>query len=50
MQRQGNAFQLPELYAAVVLVAAFGYVVNRVLRAAERRLAFWAGEERAAEQ
>jgi NitT/TauT family transport system permease protein len=49
MQRQGNAFQLPELYAAVVLVGVFGYVVNRALRAAERRLVFWAGEERLAE-
>ena len=50
MQRQGNAFQLPELYAAVVLVGFFGYVINRALRAAERRLVFWAGEERVAEQ
>jgi ABC-type nitrate/sulfonate/bicarbonate transport system permease component len=48
MQRQGNAVQLPELYAAVVLVALFGYAVNRALRAAERRLVFWAGEERLA--
>ncbi len=46
MQRQENAFQLPELYAAVVLVGFFGYVVNRALRAGERRLVFWAGEER----
>ena len=50
LQRQGNAFQLPELYAAVVVVGAFGYVVNRALRAAERRLVFWAGEERLAER
>ena len=50
MQRQGNAFQLPELYAAVVLVGLLGYVSNRALRAAERRLVFWAGEERFAER
>jgi NitT/TauT family transport system permease protein len=50
MQRQGNAFQLPELYAAVGLVCFFGYVVNRALHAAERRLVFWAGEERLAER
>jgi NitT/TauT family transport system permease protein len=50
MQRQGNAFRLPELYAAVVLVGAIGYVVNRALRVAERRLVFWAGEERVAER
>jgi NitT/TauT family transport system permease protein len=50
MQRQGNAFHLPELYAALVLVGFFGYVVNRALRAAERRLVFWASEERLAER
>ena len=31
-------------------VGCFGYVVNRALRAAERRLVFWAGEERVAER
>jgi NitT/TauT family transport system permease protein len=50
MQRQGNAFHVPELYAAVVLVGFFGYVINRALRTAERRLVFWAGEERLAER
>jgi NitT/TauT family transport system permease protein len=50
MQSQGNAFQIPELYAAVVLVGFFGYVVNAALRAAECRLVFWAGEERVAER
>ena len=46
MQRQENAVQLPELYAAVVLVGALGYAVNRGLRATERRLVFWTGEQR----
>jgi ABC-type nitrate/sulfonate/bicarbonate transport system permease component len=50
MERQGNVFQLPELYAAVVLVGCFGYIVNRALRTAERRLVFWAGEQRLAER
>ena len=46
MQRQELAFQLPELYAAVVLVGVLGYVINVVLRVAQARLAFWVGEER----
>ena len=46
MQRQQLAFQLPELYAAVVLVGVLGYVINVVLRVAQARLAFWVGEER----
>ena len=50
MLRQGNAFQLPELYAAIVLVGFLGYVVNRALSAAERRLVFWSGEERLAKR
>ena len=46
MHEQQNAFQLPELYAAVVLVGILGYVINLALRGAERRLVFWVGEER----
>jgi NitT/TauT family transport system permease protein len=40
--------QIPELYAAVVLVAAIGFAVNVGLRALQRRTLFWAGEERSA--
>jgi ABC-type nitrate/sulfonate/bicarbonate transport system permease component len=46
MQRQELAFNLPELYAAIVLVGVLGYSVNVVLRAAQRRVVFWVGEER----
>ncbi len=46
MERQQLAFRIPELYGAVLLVAALGYVVNVGLRAAQRRAVFWAGEER----
>ena len=46
MRRQQLAFHLPELYAAIVLTALLGYAVNVGLRAAERRVVFWAGEER----
>jgi ABC-type nitrate/sulfonate/bicarbonate transport system permease component len=49
MQRQQLAFQLPEMYAAVVLVGFLGYAINVVLRAAQRRAVFWVGEERVAE-
>jgi ABC-type nitrate/sulfonate/bicarbonate transport system permease component len=45
-QRQTN--QIPELYAAVVLVAVIGFAVNVGLRAVQRRTLFWAGEERSA--
>lgn len=48
MQRRQVALQLEELYAAVVLTALFAFLVNVGLRAAERRVLFWAGEERAA--
>jgi NitT/TauT family transport system permease protein len=41
--------QIPELYAAVVLVAAIGFAVNVGLRALQRRTLFWAGEERSAQ-
>jgi ABC-type nitrate/sulfonate/bicarbonate transport system permease component len=46
MQEQQNAFRLPEMYAAVVVVGLLGYLVNVGLRSAERRVVFWAGEER----
>jgi ABC-type nitrate/sulfonate/bicarbonate transport system permease component len=46
MQRQQSAFQLPELYAAVVLVGLVGYVVNLLLRLLQSRVVFWVGEER----
>lgn len=46
MHRQQLAFQLPELYAAIVLTGVLGLAVNVGLRAAERRIVFWVGEER----
>jgi NitT/TauT family transport system permease protein len=48
MRSQQAAFQLPEMYAAIVLVGFLGYAVNFALRAAERRAVFWVGEERVA--
>jgi ABC-type nitrate/sulfonate/bicarbonate transport system permease component len=48
MREQQFAFRLPEMYAAVVLVGALGYAVNVALRATERRVVFWVGEERTA--
>ena len=47
MQRQQLAFQLPELYAAILLVGLLGYAINTGLAAVARRTVFWAGEERA---
>lgn len=46
MQQQQLAFQLPEMYAAVLLTGLLGYAINIALRAAERRVVFWVGEER----
>lgn len=46
MLRQQQGYQLPELYAAVVLVGALGYAINVALRAGERRAVFWVGERR----
>jgi NitT/TauT family transport system permease protein len=46
MEAQRAAFKVPELYAAIVLVAVIGYAVNVGLRAVQRRTLFWAGEER----
>jgi len=48
MQRQQLAYQLPELYAALVLIGLLGYAINVVLRATEQRVVFWVGEERMA--
>jgi NitT/TauT family transport system permease protein len=44
--REQAALELPSMYAAVVLVAFIGYLLNVVLRAAQRRAVFWVGEER----
>jgi NitT/TauT family transport system permease protein len=49
MESQQFATNIPELYAAVVLVSLLGYSVNLLLRAVQRRVVFWAGEERAAQ-
>lgn len=48
MRQQQVAFQLPEMYAAVLLTALLGYAINVALRATERRWVFWVGEERTA--
>jgi ABC-type nitrate/sulfonate/bicarbonate transport system permease component len=48
VHEQQNGFRLPEMYAAVVLIGALGYLINTTLRSAERRLVFWVGEERLA--
>lgn len=46
MDDRWQLLQIPELYAAVVLVALIGFAVNVGLRAVQRRTLFWAGEER----
>ncbi len=46
MQQQQLAFQLPEMYAAVLLTALLGYTINVALRLTERRVLHWSGEER----
>jgi NitT/TauT family transport system permease protein len=46
MERQELAFRLPELYAAIVLVALLGYAINLALRVTQRHVVFWAGEAR----
>ena len=48
MRAQQFAFQLPELYAAVLLTALLGYAINVALRMTERRVVFWVGEQRVA--
>ena len=46
MRQQQDAFELPKMYAAIVLTALLGFGINVGLRAAERRTVFWVGEER----
>jgi ABC-type nitrate/sulfonate/bicarbonate transport system permease component len=46
MQSQQLAFNLPELYAAIILVGMVGYLIHVALRVAEQRVVFWVGEER----
>lgn len=46
MQSQQLAFNIPELYAAIVLVGMLGYTIHVALRIAERHVVFWLGEER----
>lgn len=48
LQEKQNAGELPEMYSAVALTCLLGYTINVVLRATERRVVFWAGEERVA--
>jgi NitT/TauT family transport system permease protein len=48
MHEQYGAIRYDEVYAAVLLTALIGYVVNVVLRSTERRALFWVGEERRA--
>ena len=48
MERQQFARNLDELYAAVALTALLGYLANVTLRAVERLVVFWTGEERSA--
>jgi ABC-type nitrate/sulfonate/bicarbonate transport system permease component len=48
MEQQQSATQLPEMYAAIVVVGLLGYLVNVGLRTAERSVVFWVGEEQVA--
>jgi NitT/TauT family transport system permease protein len=48
MQQQQIAGRLPEMYAAILLTALLGYTINVLLRATEKRVVFWVGEERVA--
>jgi len=47
MQAHGSAYRLPELYAAAALTGLLGLAIDAALRSGERRVLFWAGEERA---
>ena len=44
------AYRLPELYAAAALTGIVGLAIDTLLRRGERRLVFWAGEERVRRQ
>jgi ABC-type nitrate/sulfonate/bicarbonate transport system permease component len=46
MRQQLDALQLPEMYAAVILVGVLGYLINVALRVTEHRAVFWVAEER----
>lgn len=46
MQDHAAAYRLPELYAAAALTGLLGLAIDVALRSAERRVLFWAGEER----
>jgi NitT/TauT family transport system permease protein len=47
MKDHGEAYRLPELYAAAALTGLLGLTVDVALRSGERRVLFWVGEERA---
>jgi len=47
MQAHGLAYRLPELYAAAALTGLLGLAIDAAVRSGERRVLFWAGEERA---
>ena len=44
LQRQ-RTFQVPEMYAAIIVLAVFGYVLNRVFVLTEKKIVFWGGME-----
>ena len=46
MRGQEGAFELSAMYAAVVAAGLLGYAIDVALRIAQRRVVFWAGEER----
>jgi ABC-type nitrate/sulfonate/bicarbonate transport system permease component len=46
MRGQEGAFELSAMYAAVVAAGLLGYAIDVALRRAQRRVVFWAGEER----
>lgn len=42
LQRQ-RTFHVPEMYAAIIVLAVFGYLLNRVFVFIEKRIVFWGG-------